>query len=113
MLRAEEEPLGDIELKDIMVGDEAAALRRALEISYPVENGIVRNWTDMEHVWSYLFNEKMKLDPKEHKILLTEAPLNPHENRKIMMEKMFEKYGFEAMQVGIQAMLTLYAQGLM
>src|SRR4051812_5181475 len=25
-----------------MVGDEAAALRRALEISYPVENGVVR-----------------------------------------------------------------------
>jgi hypothetical protein len=25
-----------------MVGDEAAALRRALEISYPVENGVIR-----------------------------------------------------------------------
>jgi actin-related protein len=37
-----------------MVGDEAAALRRALEISYPLENGVIRNWEDMEHVWCVL-----------------------------------------------------------
>ena len=35
MLRAEEEALGELELKDINVGEDAAALRRALEISYP------------------------------------------------------------------------------
>lgn len=75
-----------------MVGDEAAALRRALDISYPLENGIIRNWDDMEHVWSYLFNDKMKINPADKKVLLTEAPLNPKENRKKMIEVMFEKY---------------------
>merc|ERR1719334_2438997 len=35
-------------LKDIMVGDEAAEVREFLECSYPLENGIVRNWTDMK-----------------------------------------------------------------
>jgi actin-related protein 2 len=29
------------------------------------------------------------------------------------LQVMFEKYGFSGMQVGIQAMLTLYAQGLL
>jgi len=38
-----------------MVGDEAAKIRAMLEISYPVDNGIVRNWEDMEHVWNYTF----------------------------------------------------------
>ena len=65
ILRAEEEAIGDVELKvyllvwnlayfcmlimnifvllqDIMVGDEASALRRALEITYPLDNGIIR-----------------------------------------------------------------------
>ncbi len=79
-------------LQDIMVGDEAAALRRALEISYPLENGVVRKWDDMEHVWRYLFDEKMHINPREKKVLLTEAPLNPKANRKKMMEVMFEKY---------------------
>lgn len=26
-----------------------------------VENGIVRNWDDMEHLWNYTFYEKMKV----------------------------------------------------
>jgi len=52
-----------------------------------------------EHVWSYLFNEKMHIDTKDHRVLLTEAPLNPRENRIKMAEVMFEKYGFQAMQV--------------
>lgn len=70
-------------------------------------------WLLQEHVWSYLFNEKMHIDTKDHRVLLTEAPLNPRENRIKMAEVMFEKYGFQAMQVGIQATLTLFAQGLM
>lgn len=52
-------------------------------------------------------------DTKNHKILLTEPPLNPLKNRKQMLEKMFETYEFSAANVSIQAMLTLYAQGLL
>ena len=44
-----------------MCGDEAAAVRQSLDIKYPVENGIVRNWDDMEHLWNYTFYEKMKV----------------------------------------------------
>ena len=31
-----------------MVGDEASELRSMLEVNYPMENGIVRNWDDMK-----------------------------------------------------------------
>ena len=51
-----------------MVGDEASQLRSMLEVSYPMENGIVRNWDDMKHVWDYTFNEKLKLDTKNCKV---------------------------------------------
>jgi actin-related protein 2 len=93
-LRAEEK-VGDIPVKDIMVGEEAAQLRSILQMSYPMDNGIVRNWDDMLHVWDYTFYEKLKINPKDHKILLTEPPLNPKKNREKMVEVMFEKYGFE------------------
>jgi actin-related protein 2 len=112
VLRAEEEALGNIALKDIMVGDEAAAVRQALEISYPVENGVVRNWEDMEHLYDYIFNSKLAMPTEGEKIMLTEAPLNPKKNRKQMISLMFEKYGFGGAQITVQAMLTLYAQGL-
>ena len=38
-------------MQDIMCGDEAAAVRHSLECTYPVENGIVKHWEDMEHLW--------------------------------------------------------------
>lgn len=113
ILRAEEADSEGVVLKDIMCGDEAAAVRHHLDCSYPVENGIVRNWDDMEHLWNYTFYEKMQINPAEMKILMTEPPLNPKKNREQMMEVMFEKYGFLGASISIQAMLTLTAQGLL
>jgi len=100
-------------LKDIMVGDECAALRHMLETSYPVENGIVKDWEGMGHLWDYTFFERMKIKPSEHKIMLTEPPMNPKSNKQKMCEVMFDKYNFKAAKVSIQAMLVLYAQGLL
>ena len=54
--------------QDLMVGDEASKLRSMLEVNYPMENGIVRNWDDMKHVWDYTFNEKLKIDTKTTKV---------------------------------------------
>lgn len=79
-----------------MCGDEAAAARHCLDVKYPVENGIVRNWDDMEHLWNYTFYEKLQIDPSQNKIMLTEPPMNPAKNREKLVETMFEKYGFAA-----------------
>ena len=69
-----------------MVGDEASQLRSMLEVNYPMENGIVRNWEDMKSVWDYTFNEKLQIDPKQCKVMLTEPPMNPMKNREKMVE---------------------------
>eukprot|EP00605_Chrysophyceae_sp_TOSAG23-4_P003048 GSChrysophyteH1.ASY1.ANO1.3353.1 assembled CDS len=71
----------------------ASAVRHSLDIKYPVENGII--------------------NPTENKVMLTEPPMNPRKNREKMVEEMFENYQFAAANISIQAMLTLYAQGLM
>lgn len=94
-----------------MCGDEAAAARTMLQVSYPMENGIVKKWDDMQHLWDYTFYEKMKVDPTGRKILLTEPPMNPLKNREQMCEVMFERYQFGGVYVAIQAVLALYAQG--
>jgi actin-related protein 2 len=46
-------------------------------------------------------------------LLLTEPPLNPLSNREKLFEVMFEQYGFDSLYVAVQAVLTLYAQGLL
>lgn len=112
-MRAEEAIQHDVVLKDIMCGDEAAAVRSSLQISYPIENGIVKNWDDMEKLWDYTFHERLEIKTSEMKIMLTEPPLNPKKNREKLTEMMFEKYQFQGTHISIQAMLTLYAQGLL
>eukprot|EP01129_Flabellula_baltica_P014912 TRINITY_DN72_c0_g1_i1.p2 TRINITY_DN72_c0_g1~~TRINITY_DN72_c0_g1_i1.p2 ORF type:complete len:402 (-),score=118.13 TRINITY_DN72_c0_g1_i1:69-1274(-) len=108
-----EESVEGVEIKDIMVGAEAEKVRSMLQITYPLENGIVTNWEEIEHIWDYTFQEQLKVDTAGKKILLTEPPLNPLKNRQKMLEVMFEKYQFGGVYVAIQAILTLYAQGLL
>lgn len=103
--------MGSAVIKDIMVGDEAAENRNYLQVTQPMEHGIVRNWEDMKHLWDYTFDEKLKVDPRGRKVLLTEPPMNPKVNRQRMVQVMFEEYGFQGVYVAIQAVLTLYAQG--
>ncbi|PWW75784.1 endocytosis and membrane growth and polarity [Tuber magnatum] len=107
-----EERAGDMVVKDIMVGDDAAAVRTMLQITYPMDNGIIKRWEDMQHVWDYTFTEKLQVDTTGRKILLTEPPINPLSNREKMCEVMFERYNFGGVYVAIQAVLALYAQGL-
>uniref|UniRef100_A0AAY3ZU64 Actin-related protein 2 n=1 Tax=Denticeps clupeoides TaxID=299321 RepID=A0AAY3ZU64_9TELE len=105
---------GTIEIKDLMVGEDASKLRSQLEVSYPMENGIVRNWDDMLHLWDHTFGpERLDIHPPDCKVLLTEPPMNPVKNRQKIAEVMFEKYQFHGIYVAIQAVLTLYAQGLL
>jgi len=77
-----EEKVENVQIKDIMVGDEASKLRNMLQITYPLDNGVIRNWEDMQYVWDYTFKEKLEINPKDCKIMLTEAPMNPQANRK-------------------------------
>ncbi|ESO90080.1 hypothetical protein LOTGIDRAFT_218116 [Lottia gigantea] len=104
----------DIEVKDLMVGEEASKLRSMLEVNYPMENGIVRNWDDMLHLYDHTFGkDMMNINPQNTRILLTEPPMNPMKNRERMIQTMFEKYQFHSVHIAIQAVLTLYAQGLL
>ncbi|PXF49271.1 actin [Gracilariopsis chorda] len=97
--------------KDEYVGDNAMARRGVLIIKYPLEHGIVTNWDDMEKIWHHAFFSELRVDPQEHPVLLTEAPLNPKANRERMTQIMFESFSIPAFYVAIQAVLSLYASG--
>lgn len=76
-----------------MVGEEASQLRQMLEVTYPMDNGIVRNWDDMQHIWDHTFGPQcLDINPPDCKILLTEPPMNPLKNREKMIE--VSRYSF-------------------
>ncbi|XP_042497225.1 actin-100-like [Macadamia integrifolia] len=97
--------------KELYYGDEAQARRGILQLSYPVNQGIVRDWDDMEKLWENTFEKELMAKIEEHSVLLTEAPLNPKANREKMVEIMFEAFEIPATYIATQAVLSLYASG--
>ena len=105
------DPIKGAEGKEFYVGQEAIAKRGLLNLEYPLENGIVKNWDQMSKVWYYTYNSELKIESSEQPVLLTEAPLNPKENREKMVEMFFETFKVPAFYVYTQAVLAMYASG--
>jgi actin-related protein len=97
--------------KDIFIGSEAEAKRGILTLKYPIGHGIIENWDDMKSIWEHCFRNELRVDPAEHKVLLTEAPMNPKINRERMITMMFEDFNVPATYIAIQAVLSLYSAG--
>merc|ERR1712057_79601 len=105
--------------KDYYVGEEAQQKRGILLLKYPLEHGVITNWDDMEKIWKHTFDNELRIvlgaeDEAEEDVagvLLTEAPMNPKDNRERMTQIMFETFNARRFYVAIQAVLSLYASG--
>ena len=98
-----------------MIGDEVIPVRSLLEIKHPLSDGIIKDKDDMELLWRYAINNKLKIpesDMKDYRTMLTEAPMNPNKNKEIMAEIIFEKLGIGAFNIEPQAKLSLLCEGL-
>eukprot|EP01125_Pyxidicula_operculata_P014516 TRINITY_DN483_c0_g4_i1.p1 TRINITY_DN483_c0_g4~~TRINITY_DN483_c0_g4_i1.p1 ORF type:complete len:375 (+),score=39.75 TRINITY_DN483_c0_g4_i1:734-1858(+) len=97
--------------KNTFIGDEAMSKhkRLALPLRYPIENGVITNWDDIEIFWHHIFGNELRVVAEQHPIIMTETPLNPKVNRETMTSIMFESFNVPALYIANQAQLSLYA----
>jgi len=92
-------------------GEKAQEQQDLLKIIHPIQRGIINDWGEMEKIWDYTFSKVLRVDPKEHGVLLTEAYLNPLHHREKTAEIMFETFKVPALSITLPAVLSLYAAG--
>ncbi len=51
-------------------------MRDSLNLNYPIKNGLIQDWDDMEKIWQHGYQQKV-LSPEEHNAFLIEPTLNP------------------------------------
>ena len=59
---------------DIFLGSQAEEYRGLLNIRYPMEHGIVKDWNDMEKIWHHVYSKhQLNSNPEEvtYKILMS------------------------------------------
>ncbi|EPY53519.1 actin-like protein Arp1 [Schizosaccharomyces cryophilus OY26] len=95
--------------QDTYIGSKAQELRGLLKLEYPVQRGLVKNWHDMEKIWSYVYSNELQTLPEDHPVLLAEPPLNNAKNKERMAETFFETFNVPALSFSLQPVLALYA----
>jgi len=100
---------GNIPDLDFYIGDEAIDNSQVYGISYPIRQGLIDDWTQMEKIWQHCIFKYLRSEPEDHYFLLTEPPLNPPENREFTAEVMFETFNVPGLYIAVQAVLALAA----
>lgn len=100
--------------KQVIYGDEALANKDNLEITYPIENGTIKQKDDLAEIWKYALDEKLKIKKDDYdnmKVLVTEAPFLADYNKENIFEILFEKLHVGYGMIEPQASLCLYCEG--
>lgn len=91
---------------------------------HPIEQGIIKNWDDIEKIWHHIFYNELRISPEEHPVLIPDSPFNqikyrdlgPEKNKSMtyrerMQQIMFEVFSVPAFYITMNAVCALYASG--
>jgi len=104
--------------RDFYIGADAMQKRAALNLKWPVQDGVVTEWGEMEKLWRHTFDNELRMaiggdkdDTDCHGVLLTDSPTNSKQNREQLLQVMFDTFKVQNFYVAAQAVLSLYATG--
>lgn len=85
--------------------------RQNMEIKNPFREGLVYDWDLYEKLWIHSFESQLRVNTKEHPLLLIEPVWNTKESRRKVMEMAFEKFDVPAFYLVKSAVAASFAAG--
>ena len=100
----------EMDEKAYYMGDEAKERRGRLEMKRPIFDSLVKNWDDIESLWTHTFFNVLKVCPDEIYAVVTESPMNPIKYRGKSIEILLELFNLEGVYLASKSLLSLYAR---
>ena len=97
--------------KDFYIRLEAEEIRGILNLNYPIKQGNIIDWREMENIWEYTFTNELRVDPSEHYIIISDSPMNTKVNKEKLALIMFEEFNIPGLFFANQVVLPLYSIG--
>jgi actin len=97
--------------KEFYIGNEAQNRRGILSLSYPIQNGVVKNFDHFEQILQHTLYTEMRTFVDQTPVLMTDPPLNPKSNREKLTQLMFESFNVPALYFSFPSVLAHYASG--
>lgn len=92
-----------------VVGLEALEKRDLLTLTWPVERGVVLDWSCLEAIWRHAFvGLGLSETPPLCAVVMTEPALNPKAHREKMAELMFEVFGMNKLYLVVSQVAALF-----
>ena len=82
-----------------------------LKLNYPIKQGFIENWDDMENILNNIFINELLVDPSEHKVMFTQQLMNPKDEKKHLAQIMFETFNVPGLYLEYSTLCSLLSSG--
>jgi len=100
-----------IDEKTTLYGFDALNQEKLNKVVFPLNSKKKIDWDGLKLIFEYLFRKELKIDPSEHKFLITELPLQEKDDKKTLAMMLFDEFEIEAISIQNSAVLSLFALG--
>uniref|UniRef100_A0A2A4JZW6 Actin n=1 Tax=Heliothis virescens TaxID=7102 RepID=A0A2A4JZW6_HELVI len=98
-------------IPQIYCGTEAIKKRGISKMVWPVREGMIQNWDEMEKMWHYIFYKELHVPPENSRIMHSVHPLTPKSDKQRMAEILFESFAINGLYLAKSPTLVLNAYG--
>ncbi|CAG4984687.1 unnamed protein product [Parnassius apollo] len=96
---------------DVTFGDEAIKMRGVSHLNWPVDEGFIKDWDEVEKLWHHIFYRKLHVPPEEARVMYVTHPLASKRYKEKITEIMFECFMVRNIYLGPSPALVLHASG--